>query len=196
MKKQWTILSIIILCVLVVFIGCKRRESTKEEVYGEFQKKISKIESYRCIAEIETIGNKSPKDYVVIHDYKKPDYYKLEVVSPSHLEGKTMEYQGDKIIIKNPDIKDEVELPNTGKNNQYLFIGDFIKNYLQNEEMSIKLSGDNLILETQIPGDNKYIKKQVLYVNTKTKNPVKMEILDNEEKIRFNINYKEFESKS
>lgn len=196
MKKQWAILITTILCVLIAFIGCQRRESTKEEVYEEFQKRISKIEAYSCTAEIEAIGNKSPQNYIMIHDYEKPDYYRVEIVSPEHLKGKTMEYKGDKITIKNPDANDEVELPNIGKNSQYLFIGDFIKNYLQNEEIDIKLSGDNLILETQIPGDNKYFKKQVLYINTKTKNPVKMEILDSEDNIRFNINYKEFEYKS
>lgn len=196
MKKQWTILTIALLCILIVFVGCQKRESTKEEVYGEFQKKISKIEAYKCIAEIEAIGNKSPQNYIMMHDYEKPDYYRIEVVSPEHLKGKTMEYKGDKITIKNPDANDQVELPNVGKNSQYLFIGDFIKNYLQNEEMEMKLSGDNLILETKIPGDNKYFNKQVLYVNTKTKNPVKMEILDDEANVRFNVNYKEFEYKN
>ncbi len=196
MKKRWTILSIIALCILIVFIGCKRRESTKEEVYGEFQKKIAKIESYRCIAEIEAVGNKSTQEYKMIHEYEKPDYYKVETISPEHLKGKTMEYKDDKIIIKNPDADDEVQLSNMGKNSQYLFVGDFIKNYTQNEAIEIKLLNDNLILETQIPGDNKYLKKQVLYVNTKTKNPVKMEILDDEGKIKFNVNYKEFEYKN
>lgn len=196
MKKQWTILITTILCVLIAFVGCQRRESTKEEVYGEFQKKISKIEAYTCTAEIEAKGNKGTQNYIMIHDYKKPDYYKVEMVSPEHLKGKTMEYTGNKIIIKNPEANDEVELPNIGKNSQYLFIGDFIKNYLQNEELDIKLSGDNLILETQIPGENKYFTKQILYINTKTKNPVKMEILDDEGNVRFNVNYKEFEYKS
>lgn len=196
MKKQWTILIAITLCILAAFIGCQKKESTKEEAYGEFQKKISKIDAYTCTAEIEVVGNKSPQKYIMIHDYKKPDYYRVEVISPEHLKDKTMEYKGDKIIIKNPDEDDEVELPNIGKNSHYLFIGDFIENYLQNEEIEIKLSGGNLILETQIPGNNKYFKKQVLYINVETKKPIKMEILDEEANIRFNVNYKEFEYKN
>ena len=70
------------------FIGCQRRESTKEEVYKEFQKKIVTMSSYKCIAEIEASGNKSPHNYVFIHSYVKPDYYKLEVVEPKNLKGK------------------------------------------------------------------------------------------------------------
>ena len=106
------------------------------------------MSSYKCIAEVEVIGNKSSHNYVFIHSYTKPDYYKLEVVEPEHLKGKTMEYKDDKVIITNPDIKDKIELPNADDNKQYLFIGDFIKNYLQNEEINIKLSNNSLMLET------------------------------------------------
>lgn len=195
MKKKWTVLILTILSMLIIIIGCQKRESTKEEVYKEFQNQIANMVSYNCIANIEVIGNKSPSNYVLIHSYKKPDNYKLEVISPEHLKGKTMEYKKDKILVKNPDFKDLVELPNAGKNEQYLFIGDFIKNYLQNEEVDIKLSKGRLALETRIPGEDKYFNKQVLYVDAKTKNPEKMEILDDEGSPRFIVNYKDFKSK-
>ncbi len=106
-----------------------------------------------------------------------------------------MEYKNDKVIITNPDIKDKIELPNTDDNKQYAFIGDFIKNYLQNEEINIKLSSNSLILETIIPGENEYFAKQILYINKETKNPEKMEILNNEGKPSFTVKYKEFECK-
>ena len=144
---------------------------------------------------MEASGNKSSHNYVFIHSYVKPDYYKLEVVEPKNLKGKTMEYKGDKVIISNPDIKDKIELPNMEDNRQYVFIGDFIKNYLQNEEVNIKLSNNSLILETTIPGNNKYFNKQILYVNKDTKNPEKMEILNDEGKPSFTVKYKEFECK-
>lgn len=195
MKKQWTLLIMILFVTLAVFVGCKKREATKEEIYSDFQKEISKIESYSCIAEIEVTGNKTSKDYVVEHYYKKPDYYKLKVISPKHLEGKTMEYKNNKIFIKNPEIGDTVELPNEGNDNQYLFIGDFMKNYLQNEDVKINVSKENLVLETSIPGEDKYFSKQRMYINTKTKNPEKMEIIDKDGKIRFNVIYKDFNYK-
>ncbi|MGL4912014.1 MAG: germination lipoprotein GerS [Romboutsia sp.] len=193
MKKKWAILIIVTIGILGVFIGCQKRESTKEEVYTEFQKKISDMKSYKCKAEVEVIGNKSAQNYTFIHTYNKPNNYKLEVISPDHLKGKTIEYKNNKIIVKNPDIDDLVELPNTGKNDQYMFIGDFIKNSLQNEKIDIKLSKGNLMLETYIPGENQYFNKQVLHVSTETKNPIKMEILDREEHTRFTVNYKDFE---
>lgn len=192
MRKEWTILIVIIIGILGVFVGCQKRESTKEEVYQEFQKKISTMKSYKCSAEVEVVGNKSAQNYIFIHNYNKPDNYKLEVIYPEHLKGKSMEYKNDKILIKNTDIDDVIELPNLGRNDQYMFIGDFIKNYLQNEEIEMQLAKGNLILETYIPGEDEYFNKQVLYVNTETKNPDKMEILDIKGKNRFTVNYKDF----
>lgn len=193
--KKWATIAVIFITIFAIVIGCQRRESTKEEVYKDFQKKIVNMSSYKCIAEVEVSGNKSSHNYVFIHSYTKPDYYKLEVVEPKNLKGKIMEYKGDKVIISNPNIEDKIELPNTEDNKQYAFIGDFIKNYFQNEEVDIKLSGDSLILETTIPGDNDYFNKQILYVNKETKNPEKMEILNAEGKPSFTVKYKEFECK-
>lgn len=193
--KKWAMLIIITVGILVIIIGCQKKESTKEELYEEFQKKILTMSSYKCTADVEVVGNKSAHNYVFIHNYNKPDNYKLEVVSPKHLKGKTIEYNKDKILVKNPEINDTVELPNAGTNDQYMFIGDFIKNYLQNEEVIIKLSKGSLYLETLIPGDNQYFSKQVLYINSKTKLPEKMEILDDKNDIRFTVTYKDFEYK-
>lgn len=193
--KKWAVLIVITVGILGIIIGCQKKESTKEELYEEFQKKILTMSSYKCTADVEAVGNKSAHNYVFIHNYNKPDNYKLEVVSPKHLEGKTIEYKKDKIVVKNPDINDTIELPNIGENNQYMFIGDFIKNYLQNEEVNIKLSKGSLCLETLIPGDNQYFSKQILYINSKTKLPEKMEILDDKNDIRFTVTYKDFEYK-
>lgn len=191
--KRWTVILAIVMSIFAIIVGCQKRESTKEEIYTEFQKKIVTMSSYKCIAEVEAIGNKSSHSYVFVHSYKKPDYYKLEVVEPEHLKGKTMEYKDDKVIISNPDIEDKIELPNIEQNKHYIFIGDFIKNYHQNEDVNIKLSGNSLILETIIPGDNEYFYKQILYINKETKNPEKMEILNDKGNQSFVVKYKDFE---
>lgn len=194
MKKKWTILlTIVILGIIIIIVGCQRRESTKEEVYEDFQKRLTKITSYKCTAKVEVVGNKTNTEYVLIHTYSKPDYYKLEVKSPQNLRGKTIEYKDDKVIIHNPSINDKVELPSTDNNGTYLFIGDFIKNYLQNESVILKLTKTQLAIEIEIPGNNKYFNKQILYVNNNTKNPEKMEIIDSEGIPRFIVTYENFE---
>lgn len=193
MKNKWctlliTIISIITLCN----VGCGRKEYTKEEVYEDFQKQISKITSYTCTAKVEAIGNKENTTYIFKHTYTKPDYYKLEVKSPKSLQGKTIEYKGDKVLVHNPSVNDTVEIPNINNESHYLFIGDFIKNYMQNEAVVLEATESELKIEIEIPGDNKYFNKQILYINNKTKNPDKMEILDNEGEQRFIVTYEDF----
>lgn len=193
MKNKWCILLIIIISITtIVCIGCKKREYTKEEVYEDFQNQISKITSYTCTAKVEAIGNKENTKYIFKHIYVKPDYYKLEVKSPENLKGKIIEYKGDKVLVHNPNINDIVELPNINNDSHYLFIGDFIKNYMQNESVVLESTENELKIEIKIPGDNKYFNKQVLYVNNKTKNPNKMEILDCEGEQRFIVQYEDF----
>ena len=195
MRNKWMTLLIIIIGLSMSFVGCQTGESTKEDVYEKFKEQVSKIDSYTCTAEVEVVGNKGKSNYTLKHYYKNPDNYKLEIISPENLKGKTMEYKGDKVLVKNPDIDDIIELPNDSKNQQYLFIGDFIKNYLQNDEILMNLSDSELVLETNIPGDSEYFSKQILYINKENKTPNKMEILDKEGNIRFTVKYDNFKYK-
>lgn len=193
MKNKWSILlSSFITMIFVFTVGCTNKEYTADELYEDFKDQISKVSSYTCIAKVEAIGNKENTTYIFKHTYKKPDYYKLEVKSPKNLKGKTIEYKNNKIIINNPNINDTVEFKNINNDARYLFIGDFINNYRNDENTKLELTENELKIEVKIPGNNKYFNKQILYVNNKTKTPDKMEIVDNEENPRFIVTYEDF----
>ena len=196
MKNNLSILSIsFMLMISVCIVGCMNKQQTKEEIYDDFKNQISNISSYTCTANVEAIGNKENTTYVFKHTYKKPDYYKLEVILPKNLKGKTIEYKDDKVLVHNPDINDTIELTNINDDAHYLFIGDFIKNYMQNESANLEATDNELKIEIEIPGDNKYFNKQILYVNNNTKNPDKMEILNSEGEAIFIVKYKNFKYK-
>lgn len=193
MKNKWSILLASFITMIFVFtVGCTNKEYTADELYEDFKDQISKVSSYTCIAKVEAIGNKENTTYIFKHTYKKPDYYKLEVKSPKNLKGKTIEYKNNKIIINNPKINDTVEFKNINNDARYLFIGDFINNYRNDENTKLELTENELKIEVKIPGNNKYFNKQILYVNNKTKTPDKMEIVDNEENPRFIVTYEGF----
>ena len=193
MKNKWSILLASFITMIFVFtVGCTNKEYTADELYEDFKDQISKVSSYTCIAKVEAIGNKENTTYIFKHTYKKPDYYKLEVKSPKNLKGKTIEYKNNKIIINNPKINDTVEFKNINNDARYLFIGDFINNYRNDENTKLELTENELKIEVKIPGNNKYFNKQILYVNNKTKTPYKMEIVDNKENPRFIVTYEDF----
>ena len=193
MKNKWFILLASFITMIFVFtVGCTNKEYTSDELYEDFKDQISKVSSYTCIAKVEAIGNKENTTYIFKHTYKKPDYYKLEVKSPKNLKGKTIEYKNNKIIINNPKINDTVEFKNINNDACYLFIGDFINNYRNDENTKLELTENELKIEVKIPGNNKYFNKQILYVNNNTKTPDKMEIVDNKENPRFIVTYEDF----
>lgn len=189
------LLIIIISVGTLLNTGCSKKEYTKEDVYEDFQKQISKVESYTCTARVEAINNKEKTVYIFKHTYKKPNYYKLEIESPKNLKGKTIEYKDDKVIVYNPNNNDAVELENIKDDGHYLFVGDFIKNYMENKSAVLDLKDDELKIEIEIPGDNKYFNKQILYVDNKTKIPYKMEVLNSEQKAIFKVTYEDFKYK-
>ena len=194
-KRKLMILFILFMCITL--IGCSKvKQQTKEEIYSDFQKKINFMTSYTCTANITVINNKSQSKYIIKHTYKKPSYYKLEIIEPQNLKGKTMEYYENKIIIKNQKLGDVIELPKVGNNKLYLFIGDFIQDYSRKESVRMNFyNDDQLALEIDIP-ENIYFSKQILYIDKKTKNPAKMEILDNEGEKKFIVEYTDFQSKN
>lgn len=194
-KRKLMILFILFMCITL--IGCSKvKQQTKEEIYSDFQKKINFMTSYTYTANITVINNKSQSKYIIKHTYKKPSYYKLEIIEPQNLKGKTMEYYENKIIIKNQKLGDVIELPKVGNNKLYLFIGDFIQDYSRKESVRMNFYyDDQLALEIDIP-ENIYFSKQILYIDKKTKNPVKMEILDNEGEKKFIVEYTDFQSKN
>ena len=188
-------LLLIAMGVFTSLVGCQTKEATEDEIYEKFQEKVSKVQSYSCIAEVEVRGNKSKSTYILKHNYNKPNNYYLEVLSPENLKGNIIEYKDGKVVVKNSKINDLIEFSNNDENEKYLFVGDFTNNFLQKEDTNIKLSNDKLVLEATIPGDDEYFNKQVLYVDIEKKVPTKMEILDKEGKTKFIITYKNFQYK-
>lgn len=184
--KKW------ILIFGLCFLLCACSESTNEECYYDFHKKIANIKSYTCKAYMTVHNNKSSKKYILKHYFKSPNYYKLTVLYPENIKNKETIYKEDKILIRNVDLDDEYKLTYNKKENKYLFAGDFIGNILENENLLIDYDKEYIILTTSIRGNDNYFNKERLYVEKKTLKPFKLEILDIDKKIIFDIVYKDF----
>ena len=69
-----------------------------------------------------------------------------------------------------------------------------MQDFMQKDSINIKDSDEQLILEKDISQESNYLSKQILYIDKKTKNPVKVEILNNEGEKKFIVNYTNFQS--
>ena len=193
--KKWSFLLAVL--VLIAFFSFNKKDTkeeftkqyTKEEIYESFQDKILNISSYECIAEVCVSGNKTPTNYSFKHTYKKPDSYKVEVLSPESVKGKVIEFNSNKLTINNANVEDKIVFEDY--QNKFLFVGNFIPNYSYHSAI-IDEDDKFLIITKDMPND--YFNKQILYVNKKTKLPQKMQIIDINGNTRFDIIYKDFKT--
>lgn len=195
--KKWTILLVLPIIAFLSFgiINFNKKDQTKEEVYQEFLKKATSISSYECLADVEVRGNKTPTKYRFKHKFNLPNTYIIETILPEELSGHSVEYVDDKILIKNSKINDTLELPNKGEISKNLFIGDFINNFKDSNDLKIEMDDNFLILETKIKSSSEYFDTQKLFIDKKTKIPQIMQIFDKEQNERFIVMYSEFEYK-
>lgn len=71
--------------------------------------------------------------------------------------------------------------------------GSFIKDYKDSNEKNIKEENNEIVMETKVEKDSKYISYKKLYIDQKTYKPTKMLIQDVNKKTIVYISYKEIE---
>jgi len=77
MKKY---LSLLIFSIFIVFVtGCGVIRA--DDVIGDFEKKLKKIDSYYIEGVMQIINNEDTYDYEVKVSYQKDDYYKIELIN-------------------------------------------------------------------------------------------------------------------
>lgn len=185
---------LLLFCILIL-VGCSPK--TDEELYYQVQKKLNDIDSYYCQVEIKSIGNKEPQLYTMEQWFEKPDKYKLRIILPDNIKGKTTVSKGNKALIYNPNIEQTWIMEDfRNSEEQNMFLGYFIKNVLNSEDVTLrgetKDDGDYLIITTDIPGNHGYYHREQLYINTKTMKPYLLQVYDAKDQLRIEVKYMEF----
>lgn len=188
---------ILIVFLITVFSGCsikKDEVSTMEKI----QNQLKNMESYQCTGTLTRISNKSENVYEIKQYYKSTGEYKLEMLAPEDVAGNYTVYNGESVFQYNPRIQGKViqGVPKSQMRNE-LFLGCFIKNYFQSEDVTVETGNMDIqkstVLEAVIPGENKYTSTEKLWIDEETLKPLKLVIYDTEGKERYIIEYKDFE---
>lgn len=194
MKKLRIFLPMII--IFLCAIACKQKDtmSTMEKI----QKSLNEMQNYECTATLTRISNKGENTYETKQYYKSTGEYKMELLSPENVAGNYTIFDGKTICQYNPRVNGKViiDVPESQQRNQ-LFLGAFIKNYMQSEDVSIETAkfdeGKCTILEAVIPGENKYLATEKLWVDNESLKPKQLIIYDKENKERYIVLYNEFD---
>lgn len=195
-KKIIFILAICIIILIIIFcayIFMKNGNTNINKSEEEIVDKILNINSYTAKLEIEIESNKNKTKYVVKQEVKNNNCIQ-EVLEPSNIAGVITKYDGTNLSI----INTKLELESIFNNYSYiaenrLWLNSFIEEF-KNSEKSSKTSSENeIVLEIQRNGENKYNANKKLYLDKATGKPTKMVVKDTNQKIIIYILYSEIE---
>lgn len=193
-------LALLIIAVILIFTyGCSKPVEKEEDVFYEVQKFFNKMETYRCIADVTVKGNKDTETYKSKHVFKKPDKYVIEILEPSENEGNIVIYDGKQAWLYNKQIDESFIIKDLEQGiDKTLFVGYFLRNVLSNE--SVDMSFDEimgkkyLVLETEIPGNNKYRYREKLWIDRNNYYPYKLNILSRDGEVTVEVIYTDFKA--
>ena len=195
MKKLFYLVLILALGLLT---GCfKESLSPMEEV----QKKLLEMENYKCEASLIRVSNKGEEKYETLQYYKNTGEYRMEILSPESIAGNYTIYDGNNLYQYNKRLNDKVISDTTDKKHRNeLFLGCFMENYMGSEDVSVEAGAfedsECIILEAVIPGGNRYLSSEKLWIDTETLEPIKFVIYDKDGKERYILTYTDFEYNS
>ena len=153
---------------------------------------ILNISSYDSIIEVTVYSNKNTNKYVISQKYSAPNILKQEVIEPESIKGLTTTYDGKNLIIQNKMLDIETFYENynyLGGNNISLI--SFIQDYKNNEAIETFNNENEIIIKIKLKSNNKYQMYKKLYLDKNNKMPIKMEILDFNQKTTVYILYRE-----
>ena len=189
------IFTCVLLCVFFVS-GCAKQ--SEQSTMDKIQSRLLNMQSYECTATLKRISNKGENTYETKQAFKSTGEYKIEITAPENVAGNVTVFDGKTVCQYNPRVSGKV-IADVGDSQQRneIFLMQFIKNYMQSEEVSLEVANFDesscTVLEAVIPGNNKYMSTEKLWVDNETLKPVQFVIYDSDGNERYVITYNEFE---
>jgi outer membrane lipoprotein-sorting protein len=170
---------------------------TEDEIYRRVHAKLTGLESYSCTVDVYVKGNRAPGQFMMKQWFVVPDRYRIEVLEPDEMRGKTTVFDGQRLWMYYPYI-DQVFLLEGARpeGDENLFLGFFLEDMVESEQIRYyieQIEGrKTLILELPVKGMSMYRHVQRLYVDTANCLPIMLEVLDAAGHITTKVGFKEF----
>lgn len=192
-----TIIFIIILLVNLLNINNKKikfgnniTNKTTEHIINN----ILNMKAYKAKIEVKIKSNKNENTYIIEQKNENGENYEQEILEPEDIKGTKIKFREQKLILENT----KLNLSKIYENYPYLtenelLLNSFIKDYKTSNNTSSQETANEIILETCIENNNKYIRYKTLTIDKKTKKPTKLEIKDVTKKVLVYILYNDIE---
>lgn len=191
-RKVWAVL------IGLALIGQGCSPYTEEKAYRDVHRKLSGIETYSCTADIYIKGNKEPGRFITRQWFCMPDKYRLEVLEPEVMRGKTTVSDGQRLWMYYPYIDQVLLLEDMDSSmDESMFIGFFLRDMLETESIDYSIREEDgtttVVVELPVPGSSKYRFTQRLFMDKKRLCPVLLEIYDINGQVTTRVEYSDFE---
>ena len=193
MKK---ILSLFFSFLLLFPIAACSREKPLTET-AAIQKQLAEMQGYACTATLTRFSEQGTQVYETKQYYKADGKYRLELTAPARVAGNYTVFDGERICQYNAKLDNGVlRAAPKSQHRSELFLGQFIANYMQSEGVGVEAAALDettcIVLEAVIPGTDAALATEKLWVDRKTRLPLRFVLYDKVENPRYQLDYTAF----
>jgi outer membrane lipoprotein-sorting protein len=189
------------LAVILTLSGCAGQTVTQDEtsLYDKIQNTLKTLETYEATAAVRYISNNNIHQYTVKQQAKNSGEYRVEVLSPENAAGNITTFDGSVICQYNSKVAGKIAVGTTESSERSeIFLTSFINNYFVAAETAQTVANmeDNdemTVLEAVIPGENKYLATEKLFIRNDTLKPKELVIYDEDGNERIVVVFTEIE---
>lgn len=185
---------LLVVSMMIATSGCMG--STKEPPMEKIQKTLTNMENYRALCTVTFISPKGENTYKMLQFAKTTGEYRIEMLEPERLKDTLTICDGNNIVQIDNRVGGKVYMAKPSEVRNLVLLNSFVKNFMQSEDATVAVSEEEkntTLLETLIPGNNRYLAKQNLLMDNKTIKPIRMTVLDQEDAETIIVQYEEFE---
>lgn len=170
----------IIICILLMG-GCGPR--TPEETFILAQKTLNELDGYSAALTYRIVDGEEVREYSFKQWVSMPSSFKIELIEPPELLGKTILSDGKNILINHDKLEDSVKFEMESLEQQRpLFIGDFLNTYWLSHDVEKRIEIEDgleyVVLSCPSRGINVSMDKQELWLRSPKMIPLKMVVYE------------------
>ncbi|HZJ82784.1 MAG TPA: hypothetical protein VFD57_03135 [Clostridia bacterium] len=183
-----------IICIIAM-VGCGRK--TPEETFVLAEKTLNGLESYSTILTYNIMDGDEVREYVFKQWVSMPSCFKIELMEPADLSGKTILSDGEDILISYPKVGDSIRFEmKTLEQQRPLFIGDFINSYWLSPEVEKRVEVEDgveyVVLRCPVRGIGISKAYQEFWLRAPKMVPIRMVIYDEDNDVSSLILFDDF----
>lgn len=191
------LLRAVFLLVLSISVSACGQSKEPLSALEEIQNQLLNMEGYEATATLTRTSNKGENVYETKQYYQADGKYRLDLTAPQSVAGNYTIYDGERVEQYNAALdKRLVKTVAEPQQPNQLFLGEFMRNYLQSEGVGVEAAALDeakcVVLEASIPNGDHALASEKLWVDSDTLLPVRLVLYDDKGQERYRIDYEDF----